>query len=56
MGISAKGYKDFGWEDQDVYAIGYQYAQDNWAVRLGYNYAESPIVTRKCRYSTGAIE
>ncbi len=40
---NAKGYKDFGWEDQDVYAIGYQYAQDNWAVRAGYNYAESPI-------------
>ena len=39
----AKGYQDFGWEDQDVYAFGYQYAQDNWALRLGYNYAEQPI-------------
>jgi long-chain fatty acid transport protein len=40
---SAKGYKDFGWEDQDVYMIGYQFAQDSWALRAGYNYAKSPI-------------
>lgn len=40
---SAKGYKDFGWEDQNVYMIGYQYAQDSWALRAGYNYAKSPI-------------
>jgi len=41
---SAKGYGDFGWEDQDVYAFGYQYAEDNWAVRAGYNYASSAVV------------
>ncbi len=41
---SAAGYEDFGWEDQDVYAIGYQHTQDNWAIRTGYNYAKSPIV------------
>lgn len=40
----AAGYKDFGWENQDVYAIGYEYAAKSWAVRLGYNYAKSPIV------------
>ena len=39
----AKGYKDFGWEDQDVYAFGYQYAQDNWVLRAGYNHATQPI-------------
>jgi len=39
----ARGYQDFGWEDQDVYAFGYQYAQDNWAIRLGYNHASSPL-------------
>lgn len=39
----AKGYKDFKWDDQDVYIFGYQYAQDNWALRAGYNYAKSPI-------------
>lgn len=39
----AKGYKDFGWDDQDVIVVGYQYAQDNWALRAGYNHASSPI-------------
>jgi len=39
----AKGYKDFGWEDQDVFAFGYQYAQDNWVFRAGYNHASHPI-------------
>lgn len=39
----AKGYKDFGWDDQDVIMLGYQYAQDNWALRAGYNHASSPI-------------
>lgn len=39
----AKGYKDFNWDDQNVYMIGYQYAQDNWAVRAGYNHAKSAI-------------
>ncbi|MCF6206708.1 MAG: porin [Sulfurovum sp.] len=41
---SAKGYQDFGWDDQDVYALGYQYTQDNWALRLGYNHASSAVV------------
>lgn len=40
---SAKGYEDFGWEDQDVFAIGYEYAAKNWAARLGYNYAKSAV-------------
>ena len=41
---SAKGYKDFKWKDQDVFAIGYQYDAEEWAVRVGYNHAKSPIV------------
>ena len=40
---SANGYADFGWEDQDVYSIGYEYATKSWAFRLGYNHSESPI-------------
>ena len=40
---SANGYKDFGWEDQDVYSVGYEYATKTWALRAGYNYAKSPI-------------
>jgi long-chain fatty acid transport protein len=39
----AKGYKDFGWDDQDVYALGYQLKQDSWRFRLGYNHATHPI-------------
>lgn len=39
----AKGYEDFKWDDQDVYILGYQYAQDNWALRAGYNHSKSPI-------------
>jgi long-chain fatty acid transport protein len=39
----AKGYKDFEWDDQNVIALGYEYNTKGWAVRLGYNYASSPI-------------
>lgn len=39
----AKGYKDFEWENQSVIAVGYEYAADTWAVRLGYNYGKNPI-------------
>lgn len=41
---STQGYGDFGWKDGDVYAVGYQYAEDNWAVRLGYNHSSSVVV------------
>jgi len=40
---SAKGYKDFKWEDQNVVSLGYEYKASNWAARAGYNYAKSPI-------------
>lgn len=40
----AKGYQDFGWEDGDVYSLGYQYTQNNWALRAGYNYSSSVVV------------
>jgi long-chain fatty acid transport protein len=39
----ACGYKEFGWDDQSVYSIGYEFAMNNWAVRAGFNYAEQPI-------------
>jgi len=39
----AKGYKDFGWEDQSVISVGYEYTAKTWAARLGYNHASSPI-------------
>ena len=39
----AEGYKDFEWDDQNVYIVGYQYTTSDWAARIGYNYAKSPI-------------
>ncbi|MBN2815254.1 MAG: outer membrane protein transport protein [Campylobacterales bacterium] len=39
----AKGYKEFGWDDQNVVTVGYEYATKTWAARLGYNYASNPI-------------
>ncbi len=40
---SAEGYKDFGWKDQDVYAIGAKYEKDGTWYGIGYNYAKNPI-------------
>ncbi|MDT8339062.1 MAG: outer membrane protein transport protein [Sulfurimonas sp.] len=39
----AEVYKDFGWEDQDAIAVGYEYATDGWALRAGYQYAEGAV-------------
>jgi long-chain fatty acid transport protein len=51
---SAKGYKDFGWEDQNVLILGYQFAQDNWALRAGYNHAKNPIKEQNGATPAGA--
>jgi len=40
----ALGYSDFGWENQSIFALGYEYNTDIFALRAGYNYANSPIV------------
>jgi long-chain fatty acid transport protein len=37
------GYQDFGWENQNIIAIGYQYETPTWAIRAGYNHGKSPI-------------
>ena len=40
----AKGYKDFQWEDQWVYALGVEFKPTKkLALRAGYNYGRSPI-------------
>ena len=39
----AKGYEDFKWDNQNVISLGYEYNAKNWAARVGYNYASSPI-------------
>ena len=40
---NARGYQDFGWENQNVYALGAEFRMDDLALRLGYNYAKNPI-------------
>jgi len=40
---NATGYKDFGWENQNVVALGYRYQTPTWALRAGYNHGKSPI-------------
>ena len=41
---NADGYKDFGWDDQWVAAVGVQARPIDWlAVRVGYNYANNPL-------------
>ena len=39
----AKGYREFGWEDQDVIAVGYEYSQPEFKLRAGYNYGKTPL-------------
>lgn len=42
---SARGYEDFKWGNQDVFALGAEYRMDKLALRAGYNYAKNPINT-----------
>jgi len=49
---TAKGYGDFGWEDQNVYALGYEYAASSWAFRAGYNYGKNPIGAQNASKTT----
>ncbi|MGE4500685.1 MAG: OmpP1/FadL family transporter [Hydrogenovibrio sp.] len=39
----AKGYKDFGWENQNVYSLGVKFIQEQYWLAVGYNYGENPI-------------
>jgi len=50
----AKGYEDFEWDDQDVISLGYEYKAKNWAARVGYNYASSPISEQSGAYTNSA--
>lgn len=40
----AAGYKDFGWQDQNVIAVGAKYRGDGYWLGAGYNNANNPIV------------
>lgn len=39
----AKGYKDFGWQDQNVIAVGLKYTQPGYWLGVGFNKADNPI-------------
>ena len=39
----ADGYKDFGWVDQDIYALGAKYEKNGRWFAVGYNHAKNPI-------------
>jgi long-chain fatty acid transport protein len=36
-------WEQFGWDNQDVIALGYQFDAGKWALRAGYNYGKSPV-------------
>ena len=39
----ADGYEQFGWDDQDIFAVGYQYDAGIWSARIGFNHGTNPI-------------
>ena len=42
----AAGYKDFGWENQNILAVGAKYAGNGYWVGLGYNSTKDPIAAQ----------
>jgi long-subunit fatty acid transport protein len=50
----AEGYKDFGWENQSVYALGFEFRPNKqFRFRGGYNYADSPL--KNCSNEIGSL-
>jgi long-chain fatty acid transport protein len=43
MWSDADGYKEFNWDDQDVFGLGVKYSSNGWWVGAGYNHGEDPI-------------
>jgi long-chain fatty acid transport protein len=41
----ATGYKEFGWKNQNVFAVGAKYSANNYWLGLGYNKGNNPIGT-----------
>jgi len=39
----AEGYKDFNWEDQNVFALGAKYSGEGYWLGAGYNFGSDPI-------------
>jgi len=51
----ATGLKDFGWENQNVFAIGLEYQSPLYAFRVGYNYGASPVGTDAAKNPYGSM-
>jgi long-chain fatty acid transport protein len=49
-----KGYGDFGWEDQNVIALGAKYQGNNYWAGIGYNRADNPIKEQNGTTTEGA--
>lgn len=49
----AEGYKDFNWEDQNVFGIGAKYSGNGYWVGAGYNFGSDPI--DKLKDNTGTM-
>jgi long-chain fatty acid transport protein len=49
----AKGYKDFGWQDQNVLALGLKYSGTGYWVGVGFNRADNPIKPMAANLATG---
>jgi long-chain fatty acid transport protein len=49
----AKGYKDFGWEDQTVFGLGLRYTGSGYWLGVGYNKADNPIKAQAANMATG---
>ncbi len=51
----AKGYSDFGWEDQNVISVGAKYQGNGYWVGAGYNKADNPIKQQDGTTYAGAV-
>jgi long-chain fatty acid transport protein len=51
----ANGYKDFGWQDQNVIALGLKYSGAGYWLGAGYNKADNPIKAKNGQTYPGAV-
>ncbi len=50
----ADGYSDFGWEDQNVFALGAKYQGNDYWLGAGYNVSDDPIKEQSATAGTAA--
>ncbi|WP_321326452.1 OmpP1/FadL family transporter [Thiomicrorhabdus sp.] len=52
----AKGYKQFGWEDQNVFALGAKYSANDYWLAVGYNKGDTPVKEQNATTPDGAAK